>query len=69
MPVMDGKTVTRFIREQYPRIQVVILTNSYEDCRTQAALDTGAYRYLQKGVTVVGIADAIRAAAQSNCSA
>jgi DNA-binding NarL/FixJ family response regulator len=61
MPVMDGVEATRHIHERYPHIQIVILTNSFEDSRRQEAFDAGARAYLRKGVTVEGIAETIRA--------
>jgi DNA-binding NarL/FixJ family response regulator len=66
MPVMDGVTATRLIREQYPAIQVVVLTHSFEQNRKQASFEAGASAYLIKNVTVDEIADAIRAAKRND---
>ena len=49
MPVMDGLTATRLIRESWPSIAVVVCT-AYEDgaLRREVA-DSGACAYLLKG--------------------
>jgi DNA-binding NarL/FixJ family response regulator len=46
MPESNGIEATRTIRQQYPHIQVVILTNSIEDDEIDAALAAGARTYL-----------------------
>jgi len=61
MPVMDGVEATRIIHERYPYIRIVILTNSFGNSRREAAFSAGATAYLQKGITVEGIAETIRA--------
>lgn len=62
MPGMDGIAATRLIRADNPAIQVVILTNDFDDSQWDEAMSAGASRFLFKAVTVDGIANAIRAA-------
>jgi DNA-binding NarL/FixJ family response regulator len=58
MPVMDGFTATELIRQQFPRIRVVILSNGFlgEDIR---ALGAGASVFLLKPVGSEEIVQAI----------
>lgn len=60
MPVMDGFTATRIIRQKYPHIMIVIFTISPN--QKKLALDYGAYAYLEKGVAIEEIVDALRSA-------
>jgi NarL family two-component system response regulator LiaR len=62
MPVMDGLTATRLIREQWPEVQVIALTSFHEEELVHDALDAGAIGYLLKNVSSDRLADAIRAA-------
>ena len=62
MPDMDGATATRFIRKQWPLIQVLALTSFKEEILVQSALKAGAIGYLLKDVTADELAQAIRAA-------
>ncbi|UCF62501.1 MAG: response regulator transcription factor [Anaerolineaceae bacterium] len=62
MPVMDGVTATRIIRERWPGVQVIALTSFQEKELVQEVLQAGAISYLLKNVTVDELADAIRAA-------
>ena len=62
MPGMDGAAATRAIRQKFPRIQVVILTNSKEVPMIQKAIQAGAISYLLKDVQADEIAEAIRLA-------
>ena len=49
MPVMDGVTATKEIRDKLPDTQVVVLTMHDDVGRTRQALDAGAMGYLSKG--------------------
>jgi two-component system, NarL family, response regulator LiaR len=60
MPVMDGATATRLIREKYPSTQVLILTSYKEDNAIHEALTAGAAGYILKNVTTEELASAIR---------
>lgn len=64
MPEMDGATATRLIREQWPDIQVVILTSFKENDLVQSALRSGAIGYLLKNASADDLAEAIRMAYQ-----
>lgn len=62
MPVMDGITAIRLIRERYPATQVIALTSFSEERLVEASLQAGAIGYLFKNVSVDEMAAAIRAA-------
>lgn len=59
MPVMDGLTATRLLRERDPHIQVVILTNGLGS-QAEDARSAGAVAYLYKGTSMDQIAGVIR---------
>lgn len=61
MPVMDGITATRLIRERFPHTQVIALTSFSDEKLVETALEAGAIGYLFKNVSVNDLADAIRA--------
>jgi len=63
MPVMDGVTATRLIREKFPNIQIVILTSTIDVDIIQKALEAGAKTYMLKNVTIDMMAQTIRSAA------
>ena len=62
MPGMKGATAIRVIRERWPQIRVVALTNFQEAELVRDALQAGAAGYLLKNVSAEELADAIRAA-------
>jgi two-component system, NarL family, response regulator LiaR len=62
MPDMDGATVTRIIRQQFPQVQVIVLTSFKEGELIKNALEAGAIGYLLKDVSAEELAKAIRAA-------
>ena len=62
LPVMDGATATRTIRQQNPQIQVIALTSFKEGELIKNALEAGAIGYLLKDVSADDLAQAIRAA-------
>ena len=62
MPVMDGPTATRLIREQFPQVQVVALTSFDEEEIVQRAIEAGAVGYLYKDVEEDELIGAIRSA-------
>lgn len=64
MPVMDGVTATKEIRDKLPGTQVVVLTMHDDVARTREALDAGAMGYLSKGSSfseVLGTVEAVAA--------
>lgn len=62
MPVMDGVTATRLIRQQYPETQVIAMVSFDEEEMAQRALEAGAFSYLVKNASIGELADAIRTA-------
>jgi NarL family two-component system response regulator LiaR len=62
MPGLDGPATTRAIRHQYPQVQVLALTSFYDEQLVRRAMAAGAVGYLLKGVPVVELVEAIRAA-------
>jgi two-component system, NarL family, response regulator LiaR len=62
MPVMDGVSATRAIRQEFPQVQVLALTSFKEGDLIQKALQAGAIGYLLKNVSSDDLAQAIRAA-------
>ena len=64
MPGLDGVEVTRRLRQQSPRTQVIVLTSYHEDEHIFPALRAGALSYLLKDVSTRELADAVRKAAR-----
>jgi NarL family two-component system response regulator LiaR len=62
MPVMDGPTAIRAIRERWPEIQIIALTSFQEEELVHQALQAGAISYLLKDVDADELEAAIRAA-------
>jgi NarL family two-component system response regulator LiaR len=62
MPDMDGATATRAIRQQFPQVQVIVLTSFKEGELIKNALEAGAIGYLLKDVSADDLVRAIRAA-------
>lgn len=65
MPIMDGVTATRIIREHHPEVKVVMLTNG-NGAQADEALEAGASAYLLKMVSIDEIAQTIRTAYGKN---
>ncbi len=62
MPVMDGITATRLIHEQYPDIQVIMISAYLDQAQIASALQAGAFVYLPKTISTDQLAESIRAA-------
>jgi NarL family two-component system response regulator LiaR len=62
MPLMDGITATRRIREKHPDTQVIALTSFKEQDQVKEAIQAGAIGYLLKDISADELADAIRRA-------
>jgi NarL family two-component system response regulator LiaR len=62
MPIMGGIIATYLIRQQYPDIQVIVLTSFGEEHLIKDVLEAGAISYLFKKVAADDLAKAIRAA-------
>jgi DNA-binding NarL/FixJ family response regulator len=61
MPVMDGVTATKEICQQFPNVNILILTTFDDDTYVSAAIEYGAKGYLLKDTPSEEIAAAIRA--------
>ncbi|WP_310482434.1 response regulator transcription factor [Chamaesiphon sp. VAR_48_metabat_403] len=61
MPVMDGVTATREICQQFPHVNILVLTTFDDDTYVSAAIEYGAKGYLLKDTPSEEIAAAIRA--------
>ena len=62
MSGMDGVAATREIHTRHPGIRIIALTSFSDQNMVQGALQAGAIGYLQKNVTAVELARAIRSA-------
>jgi two-component system, NarL family, response regulator LiaR len=62
MPVMDGVTATKIIREKWNGVNVIALTSFKEKEMVEGALKAGAISYLLKTVTAGELENAIRSA-------
>jgi NarL family two-component system response regulator LiaR len=62
MPDMDGATATRTIRQQFPQVQIIVLTSFKEGELIKNALEAGAIGYLLKDVSAEDLVRAIRSA-------
>lgn len=60
MPVMDGVTCTKLVKNKYPNTKVIMLTTFNDDEYVFSALKYGASGYLLKGVSVEELENAIR---------
>jgi DNA-binding NarL/FixJ family response regulator len=59
MPVLDGFSATRTIREQFPNIRVIVLTSGING-EHKTAVDSGVNALLRKPVSSEQIAQVIR---------
>ena len=62
MPVLDGVTATKIIREKWANVNVIALTSFKEKEMVEGALKAGAISYLLKTVTAEELESAIRCA-------
>ena len=62
MPIMDGVTATRAIRQQFPSAQVIALTSFKQEGLVEKALQAGAIGYLLKDVSADKLVSTIRSA-------
>lgn len=68
MPVVDGITATRVIRQRYHETQVVVLTNEISEDLVTGVLNAGAISYLLKNVSLEALAAAIRDAVKGKAT-
>ena len=66
MPGMDGVTATRHITEEFPDVDVVVLTSYTDQQRVLEAMDAGAIGYILKDTDPADLLAAIRSAAQGH---
>ncbi|MDD3413751.1 MAG: response regulator transcription factor [Lachnospiraceae bacterium] len=59
MPEMDGVQCTKIIKENYPKIKIIILTTFDDDEYVFSALRDGASGYLLKGISMEELTDSI----------
>jgi two-component system, NarL family, response regulator LiaR len=64
MPVMDGAEATARIRDEYPHVQVVVLSGIGDSVLVEDALDAGAISYLVKDSHHEVVAQAIHDATE-----
>lgn len=64
MPVLNGIEATRRIKQEWPRISVLVLTAYDDDQYIDALLDAGAAGYLMKSVSAEELARSVRAVAE-----
>lgn len=64
MPIMDGTVCTKYVKEKYPDIKVIILTTFDDDDFIFSALKYGASGYLLKGGSPADLFTSIRTVAQ-----
>lgn len=62
MPVMDGGTAIRIIRQNHPETQVIALTSFQDEELVRSTIQAGAISYLLKNVSASELVEAIRAA-------
>ena len=64
LPELDGPAATRRIREIYPQIQIIALSNFVDEDRVQGMIQAGAIGYLLKDVNADQLVSAIRDASK-----
>lgn len=62
MPVMNGITATRLIREKCPNTKVVVLTSSDDVTSLREVIRAGAFDYLLKSSPIHKLAETLRMA-------
>lgn len=60
MPVMDGMTATRQIKEKYPSVKVLVISMFHDEQFIRHLMDNGADGYLLKDAEPEEILSAIR---------
>ncbi len=62
MPVMDGITCARLIRQRHPETRVIMLSTFREPELVKQASDAGVSEYLFKSISADDLVDSIRSA-------
>lgn len=65
MPGMGGMEVLEYVKNHYPRVQVIILTGHGSDAEKVEARRLGAFDYLQKPVDIGDLMDSVRRAGEA----
>ena len=60
LPKLNGLTVLRHLKHEYPNIKTIILSGQPEEVYAINALKAGAYGYIHKSVNVLTISEAIQ---------
>jgi DNA-binding NarL/FixJ family response regulator len=63
MPVMDGVTATRKLRERHPELRIVVLTSFVDQDRVREAIAAGATGYVLKDCSPDELLSAVRSGA------
>lgn len=61
MPIMDGIVSTKRIKQQWPSVQIMMLTTFQDEQNIRLALKAGAAGYLLKSASIENMAQQIRA--------
>ncbi|HXB41895.1 MAG TPA: response regulator transcription factor [Bacteroidia bacterium] len=61
MPVMDGIEVLPLIREKYPDVKIIMLTQYFDDSIIYHSMEKGAHGFLPKETDIERVIDAIYA--------
>ena len=64
MPVMDGIEATKFLRERFPEIKILVLSSFHDHESVHTMLRNGAVGYLTKSTLAKDLVDTIRATFQ-----
>jgi two-component system, OmpR family, response regulator CpxR len=67
MPGIDGMTVLKAVKKTHPDIQVVMITGHGGDLDRKAALDNGAFAYMEKPVELEVLVGHIKKACSVAC--
>lgn len=59
MPVMDGLEVMPIIREKYPDIKIIMLTQYFDDSTIYHSMEKGAHGFLPKEIDIEKVVDSI----------
>ena len=65
MPGMDGPTLVRFVREEMPKIKVILMSGYTEDGLSEDLRRDETIHFLQKPYTLKGLAGKVKAAMES----
>jgi DNA-binding NarL/FixJ family response regulator len=64
LPLMDGITCLKLVRQRHPRVKVVMLADTVDPADVRTALELGASGYIAKEIDPAQLATALRRIAQ-----